>query len=80
MDFIRVTLIEKLDNQKIADLKRLPEHLLPLSGIKSISKKIGTNNTYYIEIKDSYIPKGLDFIVGFAEAELPREFVRIIND
>ena len=77
MDFIRVTLVEKLDKQSVSDLKRMEGYLLPIAGIKSISHKKGS--LYHIDICDSYMPGGLNFTVAWAEAELSTAFVTILN-
>ena len=78
MDFIRVTLVEKYKEGKISDLKRMPEHLLPLDGILSVSPDFKKSGNYIINIIEHYKPKE-EFIVGHAEAELPNSFIKILN-
>ena len=58
MDFIRVTLIEEYKEGKISKLRRIPEHLLPVAGIKSIAQKLADHDLFTIEIIDSYKPIG----------------------
>ena len=79
MDFIRVTLVEKLDKQSVSDPKRMEGYLLPVAGIKSISHKTGSKNIYHIDICDNYMPSGLNFTVAWAEADLSTGFVSILN-
>ena len=79
MDFIRVTLVEQYKEGKISGLRNIPEHLLPLSGISSISPNIlkGGDN-YIIHIIEHYKPKE-EFQIGHAEAKLPPGFIHQIN-
>jgi hypothetical protein len=81
MDFIRVTLIEKWDKRsKPSQLRKIPDHLLPVSAIKSISPSLTKDRIYVIDIINHFKPTGEDFEIGNAEAELPNGFVKVISD
>jgi hypothetical protein len=82
MDFIKVTLMEKLDTGiSISTRQSQPDYLLPITGIKSVRKKIlsESGNSYMIEIIESFKPNDVEFNVDYAEADLPKDFIRIIN-
>ncbi len=80
MDFIRVTLFEKLESgKKPSELNSMPDYLLPLSGIKSLTPKPTTEDTYIINFCESYLPTNIGFTVGYAEARLPSDFINEIN-
>jgi hypothetical protein len=82
MDFIKVTLLEKLDlGTTIANRKRKADYLLPVNAIKSVTKKdlSESSNIYYIEILKYFKPDDVEFNVGRAEAELPTDFIQIKN-
>ena len=80
MDFIRVTLVEEWDKKgSPSKVRRIPEHLLPISGILSIAPSVINPDTYIISIIEHYKPKE-EFVVGHAEAKLPNGFVKVIND
>ena len=79
MDFIRVTLVEKLERgMKVAAIQREKEYLLPLAGIKSISRNPIVENGWHIHICDNYKPE-TNFTVGHAEAVIPMALIRILN-
>lgn len=79
MDFIRVTLVEKLESgMKVASIKKEKEYLLPLAAIKSISKRLTEDNVWIIYICSNYTPD-TDFKVGHAEAEIHNAPFRILN-
>ena len=81
MDFIRVTLIEKWDKKsKISQLRQIPEHLLPVSAIKSIHPKHTREGVYIIDIIEHFKPTDEQFEIGNAEAQLPKSFIHIVND
>jgi len=82
MDFIRVTLVEKLDSGiRIENRQRKTDYLFPVNGIKSVKKDIlsESGNRYFITILDSFKPEDVEFNVGYAEADLPKDFIRILN-
>jgi len=79
MDFIRVTLVEQYEKGKISELRKIPEYLLPILGISSISPNILKGGDYYIiHIIEHYKPKE-EFQIGHAEAKLPAGFIHQIN-
>jgi hypothetical protein len=79
MDFIRVTLVEEWDQKSSpSKLRRIPEHLLPVAGILSVAPDLRNPGGHIIYIVEHYKPKQ-QFIVGRAEATLPKDFVKVIN-
>ena len=65
MDFIRVTLIEKWDKKsKISQLRQIPEHLLPVSAIKSIHPKHTREGVYIIDIIEHFKPTDEQFEIA----------------
>lgn len=82
MDFIKVTLLEKLDpGITIANRQRQADYLLPINAIKSVTKKdlSESSNIYFIEILEYFKPDDVKFNVGHAEADLPTDFIQIKN-
>ena len=81
MDFIRVTLIEKLENgKKVSELQRIRDHFLPIQAIKYMQPHLTKEGVYVIEIIDSYKSDTKDFKLGFAEANnLPSGFYNVLN-
>jgi hypothetical protein len=82
MDFIKVTLFQKLDpGITIANRQKQAGYLLPVNAIKSITKKdvAESSNSYSIVILESFRPDDVEFNVGRAEAELPTDFIQVKN-
>ena len=80
MDFIRVTLVEKLESgKKVADIRRIHGYLLPANGILSVSPDHSKgDNNYLISIVKYYKPEE-EFVIGHAEAVLPTGYIKVIN-
>ena len=79
MDFIRVTLVEKLETgMKVSEIKKEKDYLLPLDAIKSVSRNHTVENGWFINICDNYTPD-TNFKVAFAEAEIINAPFRILN-
>lgn len=79
MDFIRVTLVEEWDRKSSpSKVRKIPEHLLPVSAILSVEPSLSNPGSYIIHIIEYYKPKE-EFIVGHAEATLPNGFIRVLN-
>ena len=83
MDFIKVTLFQKLDpGITIANMQKQAGYLLPVNAIKSVTKKMDvaeSSNSYSIVILESFRPDDVDVNVSHAEADLPSDFFQIQN-
>lgn len=81
MDFIKVTLLEKIDaNVKLSSRQMKAGYLLPVNAIRSLFRKESSGgNDYWIEILDSFRPIDAGFNVGHAEAILPPDFITVVN-
>ena len=82
MEFIKVTLLEKSDSAiSIANRQKITDYLLPINGIKSVTKKdlSESSDRYYIGILEDFKPNDILFNIGHAEADLPPDFFHIQN-
>lgn len=80
MEFIRVTLVEEWNKKgSPSKVKRIKDHLLPVAGILSIAPNFKNPESSIIYIVEHFKPKE-DFIIGYAEAEIPSNFIKIINE
>ena len=79
MEFIRVTLVEEWNKKgSPSNLRKIPEHLLPISGILSISPDLLNPENHIIHIVEHYKPNE-GFTIGHAEAKLPNGFIKLLN-
>ena len=80
MDFIDVTVFSKRESNKpSSDRQKYEHYCLPLNAIRSVLKKLGSDNVYIIYIRDGYEPRGLLFEADSVEAILFPSFVQILN-
>jgi hypothetical protein len=81
MDFIKVTLLEKIDaDVNVSSRQMKADYLLPVNAIRSLFRKESSeSNEYWIEILDGFRPIDAGFNVGHAEAILPPDFITVLN-
>lgn len=78
MKFISVTLIGEIKG-RVSQTKKMPDYLLAVNAIKSVSKSLIKEDVYLIYICENYTPTNAGFSVSHAEAKLPNGFVKVIN-
>lgn len=79
MDFIDVTLEQKLEpGKKHSELKKMG-YTISLNGIIGIHSDLTKEDVYYIDVADAFLPKGIPFKIGRIEAKLSKSFVKVLN-
>ena len=79
MDFIKVTLLEELTQKPPSKHKKYEGYLLPIHAINTIDICLNNEFSHSINITEIYKPTHVGFTVGFAYANLPAGFVRVVN-